>query len=93
VDLGIRDTVFLVTGGTSGLGLAAARTLVDEGAKVVVSSRRHAAVDKAVLELGGVDGAHGIAEDNADPDAAERLLQMALSASCSPCRSSRPGPT
>jgi len=78
MDLNVHGRVFLVTGGTSGLGLAAARTLVQEGARVVVSSRRQEAVDKAVAELGGNEVALGVAADNADPAAAARLVASAM---------------
>lgn len=78
MDLAIHDKVYLVTGGTSGLGLAAARTLVDEGARVVVSSRRQQAVDKAVADLGGSGVAFGVAADNADPETADRLTAAAV---------------
>ena len=36
MDLGLQDHVFIVAGGTSGLGLATAHVLVDGGARVVV---------------------------------------------------------
>jgi len=39
VDLGLRDTVCIVTGSTGGIGRAAARLLVEEGARVVTSGR------------------------------------------------------
>ncbi|NUP34453.1 MAG: SDR family NAD(P)-dependent oxidoreductase, partial [Streptomycetaceae bacterium] len=39
MDLGLRDRVYLVTGATRGLGFAAARALVDDGARVVVTGR------------------------------------------------------
>jgi 3-oxoacyl-[acyl-carrier protein] reductase len=42
VDLGLRDTVCLVTGSTGGIGLATARLLAGEGAQVVTSGRRAA---------------------------------------------------
>jgi 3-oxoacyl-[acyl-carrier protein] reductase len=42
VDLGLRDTVCLVTGSTGGIGLAVARLLADEGAVVVTSGRSDA---------------------------------------------------
>jgi len=42
VDLGLRDTVCLVTGSTGGIGLATARLLAAEGARVVTSGRREA---------------------------------------------------
>lgn len=72
MDLGLAGRAYLVTGGTRGLGLATARVLVAEGARVVLSSRdpEHAAA--AAAELG--DAARGVAADNADPAAAETLV-------------------
>src|SRR5437764_12698866 len=49
----LAGKIALVTGGTSGLGLATARRFVSEGAKVVVTGRREAELDAAVQELGG----------------------------------------
>jgi 3-oxoacyl-[acyl-carrier protein] reductase len=74
MDLGMQDRVYLVTGGTRGLGRATADALVSEGARVVVSSRNDDAVQKTVAELGGADHAVGVAADNADPSAGERLV-------------------
>jgi NAD(P)-dependent dehydrogenase (short-subunit alcohol dehydrogenase family) len=39
VDLGLKDTVAVVTGGTSGIGLATAKLLIAEGARVAVCGR------------------------------------------------------
>ncbi|MEV7398451.1 SDR family oxidoreductase [Aeromicrobium sp. NPDC092404] len=75
MDLGLRDRVYLLTGATGGLGLATAQALVDEGARVVVSSRSQESVDRAVAGLG--DGATGVAVDNADPTTPERLIRAA----------------
>jgi len=77
MDLGLRDRVFIVTGGTRGLGRAAADALVADGARVVVSSRDEAAVQVAVGELGGSDRAVGIAADNADEATPHRLVAAA----------------
>jgi 3-oxoacyl-[acyl-carrier protein] reductase len=76
VDLGLRDRVYVVTGGTKGLGFATARCLVDDGARVVVSSRSQESVDAALAALGA--DARGLAADNADPATPERLVQLAL---------------
>jgi 3-oxoacyl-[acyl-carrier protein] reductase len=76
MDLGLRDRVYVVTGGSKGLGYAGAAALVADGAKVVVSSRSQDSVDAAVGRLG--DSARGVAADNADPATAERVVQTAL---------------
>ena len=51
MDLGLDGRVYLVTGGTKGLGRAAAEALVADGARVVVSSRSQQSVDDAVAAL------------------------------------------
>jgi 3-oxoacyl-[acyl-carrier protein] reductase len=43
MDLGLSGRVYLVTGGSRGLGLAAAEALVADGARVVLSSPHEAA--------------------------------------------------
>jgi NAD(P)-dependent dehydrogenase (short-subunit alcohol dehydrogenase family) len=50
----------LVTGGSAGIGLAAARALIDDGAVVAVASRHPAAAASEV-------GAHPVAADLATP--------------------------
>src|SRR3954453_22949983 len=76
MDLGLHERVYVVTGGTKGLGRATADALVADGARVVVSSRSQESVDAAVAALG--DNARGVAADNADPATPERLGQEAL---------------
>ncbi|MFJ6728955.1 SDR family oxidoreductase [Streptomyces sp. NPDC091281] len=75
MDLGLKDRVYVVTGGTRGLGHAAARELLADGAKVVVSGRDEERTAAAALALG--PDAVGVAVDNADPEAAERLIGAA----------------
>src|SRR5580704_16152587 len=48
----VQDKVALVTGGASGIGFAAAKLFVAEGATVVVADRDVAAATAAVAELG-----------------------------------------
>jgi 3-oxoacyl-[acyl-carrier protein] reductase len=76
VDLGLTNRVYVVTGGSRGLGYATAAALVADGAKVVVSSRSGDAVASAVNRLG--DNARGVVADNADPDAAAELVATAV---------------
>lgn len=78
MDLDLQDRVYLVTGGTRGLGRAAARALVNEGARVVVSSRSDDAVQKTVADLGGSASAVGVTADNAEASAADRLVAAAI---------------
>jgi 3-oxoacyl-[acyl-carrier protein] reductase len=76
VDTGLSGKVFVVTGGTRGLGRATAERLVAEGARVVVSGRTAARVEEAVAALG--DQAAGLVADNADPAVAAGLVATAL---------------
>lgn len=80
MDLGLKDTVYVVTGATRGLGLAAARELAADGARVLVSGRSKESVAAAVAELDALGGgtAHGLVADNADPETAGRLLTEAV---------------
>jgi 3-oxoacyl-[acyl-carrier protein] reductase len=77
MDLRLGDRAYLVTGASRGLGFAAARELVAEGARVVLSGRDQDRLDAAVAELGGPGRAVGVVADNAEPDAAGRLLSAA----------------
>jgi 3-oxoacyl-[acyl-carrier protein] reductase len=78
MDLGLAERVYLVTGGTSGLGRATAEALVADGARVVVSSRDAGKAEATADELGPL--AIGIGADNADENTAERLARAAIEA-------------
>ena len=78
MDLGLGGRGFLLTGASRGLGFATARALVDDGARVLISSRSADAVARAAADLGGPPTAHGLAADLADAAAAERLVTEAL---------------
>jgi NAD(P)-dependent dehydrogenase (short-subunit alcohol dehydrogenase family) len=60
----------LITGGSSGIGLAMARMLQDEGFALTLASRRPEKVEAAAAELGAV----AVAADVSDSDACERLV-------------------
>src|SRR5688572_16421194 len=78
MDLGLDGRVFLVTGGSRGLGLACATVLVAEGARVVLSARDEAGVRAAADGLG--DAATGVAADLGDDATPARLVEAATSA-------------
>ena len=77
MDLGLGGRGYLLTGASRGLGFATARALVDDGARVLISSRSADAVSSAAAELGGEPTASGVAADLADPAAADRLVSAA----------------
>ena len=59
----------LVTGGTSGIGLATAQRFAEEGAHVFVTGRRQAELDQAVTSIGhGAVGVRGDVSDLTDLD-------------------------
>src|SRR6516162_7438232 len=51
-----RDKTILITGGSSGIGRAAALRLAGYGANVVVAARNKKALDDVVLEANGQEG-------------------------------------
>jgi NAD(P)-dependent dehydrogenase (short-subunit alcohol dehydrogenase family) len=48
----LAGNIALVTGGTSGIGLATARRFVSEGARVIITGRRQEVLDGAARDLG-----------------------------------------
>jgi 3-oxoacyl-[acyl-carrier protein] reductase len=80
-DLGLERRVALVTGGSRGLGLAAARSLAGEGCAVAVAARGAEGVSAAVagLEALGVR-AHGIVADMSEAGAPARAVGEAEAA-------------
>ncbi len=69
MDLGLRDTVCLLTGSTGGIGLESARLLAAEGARVVTVGRREQAP--------GAGEALHLAADLSQPGVPERVVREA----------------
>lgn len=66
--------VALVTGGSSGIGLAIARKFAASGMRVIVAGRRQDALDRAVSQLG--EDASGIVGDVSDLASLETLFSQ-----------------
>ena len=71
----LKDQSLVIIGGTTGLGLAAARAFVSEGARVVVVGRNAESVEAARQELG--PQARTLAGDACDPTTAVRAIETA----------------
>jgi meso-butanediol dehydrogenase/(S,S)-butanediol dehydrogenase/diacetyl reductase len=73
-----RDRLALVTGGASGFGLAIARSLVDEGARVAVLDVNEQSLEDAAAELG--EGALALRADVRSPEAVQKAVAAAVEA-------------
>ena len=74
MDLGLKGKVAIVTGGSRGIGRAAAAALLREGCSVMVSSRRPESVAAAVKELSPLGRVDGIPCDVALEEDVQRLV-------------------
>lgn len=68
----LQNKVAVITGGNSGIGLAAAKELLEKGAKVIITGRRKSAIDEAVKQLGS--NATGVLADTADLSHTDALV-------------------
>ena len=65
----LAGKIAVITGGSSGIGLATAKRFVDEGAYVFITGRRQSELDAAVSEIGhNVTGVQGDVSKLADID-------------------------
>ncbi len=77
MDLGLDGRVYVVSGGSRGLGLATARILVAEGARVTLVARDADTLGAAGALLGA--SAATLRADLADPRAATEAVELAIS--------------
>ncbi len=71
------NKVVIVTGGTSGIGLATAKAFASEGAHVFITGRRQAALDDALRQLGdNVTGVQGNMSQLVDIDRLYEAVQQ-----------------
>ncbi|MFL5835034.1 MAG: oxidoreductase [Solirubrobacteraceae bacterium] len=71
MDLELSDKVAVVTGASKGIGLAVAKTLAEEGARVVAGAR-------TVDSLQAIDGVTAVHADLGAPDGPEKLVRAAV---------------
>jgi NAD(P)-dependent dehydrogenase (short-subunit alcohol dehydrogenase family) len=70
----LEGKMAVVTGGTTGIGFASTKRFAAEGARVFITGRRQAEVDKAVAAIGG--NATGIQADSAKTADLDRLYSQ-----------------
>lgn len=76
MDLGLTNATAVVVGGSRGMGLATARCLADDGARVAVVARSRSDVDRAAADLTrrGSPDAFGLSADTCDEEQVQRVF-------------------
>lgn len=74
----LTDKTIVIVGGTSGMGISAARACCSEGAAVVLAGRDAGKAESAVASLG--DRSRAVVGDAADPATAEACVRLAADA-------------
>ncbi|HME40391.1 MAG TPA: SDR family oxidoreductase [Steroidobacteraceae bacterium] len=69
----LKNKIAVVTGGSSGIGVATAKRFVEEGAYVFIAGRREAELDKAVADVGR--NVTGVKTDISKLDDLDRLYE------------------
>ena len=80
MDLGLREKVVVLTGGSAGIGRAAARLFAEEGARLVIASRTEQTLRKVAEEVRQETGAEilPVACDVRDERSIEDMLSAAV---------------
>lgn len=74
MNLELTDKVAIVTGSSRGLGLAAARALAGEGARVMLCARGADALASAAAAMGAGDRVRTVVADVSTPEGADRVV-------------------
>ena len=75
----LKGKVAVITGGNSGVGEATAKLFAKEGAVVVITARREAALTKVAEEIKAAGGeAFAVSTDISKPEDPERLMELVL---------------
>ena len=76
MDLGLAGKVAVITGGSEGIGKAAAISMIREGASVVICARTQETLDSAAEEINtyGPGEVYPITGDVTDPEHIERIV-------------------
>lgn len=75
MDYGLADKHAVISGSTSGIGLAIAKTLLNEGASVTINGRSQASVDRAMKQIGNTGKLRGVAADVSTAQGCELLIE------------------
>jgi len=80
MDLGLTDKVAIITGGSDGIGKAAAQRLAAEGARAVIVARRPEVLEAAAQDIRTATGGVvlPVQGDVTAPETVNRVLEMAL---------------
>src|SRR4051794_19845484 len=79
MDLGLRGKVVLVTGGTAGIGWAAAEMFAAEGAQVAIVARNRELLDVAGRKLSAIPGSGSVvalAGDLSQPEVPASIVEQ-----------------
>ena len=72
----LKEKKIVIIGGTTGLGLSAAKAFIQNGAKVIVVGRSHESCEAAEIELG--ENARAMSGDAAHPTTSEEAIELII---------------